>query len=251
MMSVLPDGLALLLLVAGAFAAGFTTGFAGFGTALIASGIWMHGLPPALIPPLVTIAAVIAHIVSIATTRPKFNWIAAKPFLIGGTIGIPLGVAALTIAETGTIRSAVGVFLLLFAAMQLVKAERVTIGQWGGQHADACVGLGGGVLGGFAGLSGPLPIIWLQLRGGPSADQRAIYQPFNLVVLAVAVGGMGLAGLVDATVLVYAAIATPLTLLGSWFGARIYLEVSEHAFRTVVLVLLLLSGLALTARGFL
>ena len=34
---------------------------------------------------------------------------------------------------------------------------------------------------GFAGfgLSGPLPLIWLQLRGETSDRQRAIYQPFN------------------------------------------------------------------------
>lgn len=235
--------------MSGAFAAGFTTGLAGFGTALIASGIWMHGLPPVLIPPLITIAAVIAHLVTLATTRPRFAWTTAKPFLLGGLIGIPFGVAALRIAQPDTIRTAVGVFLLVFAASQLFKANRSLIGNWGGQRADAAVGVGGGVLGGFAGLSGPLPIVWLQLRGGAAADQRAIFQPFNLIVLAVAGAGMALAGLIDGTVLVYAAIATPLTILGSWVGARVSLKVSEQVFRRVVLVLLLLSGLALSARG--
>lgn len=249
MMLLLPDGMPLLLLVVGAFAAGFTTGFAGFGTALIASGIWMHGLPPLLIPPLVTIAAVIAHLVSLATARPVFDWSAAKPFLVGGLIGIPFGVVALKYAGSDTIRTAVGVFLLVFALSQLFKAKASTIGNWGGQKADAAVGVGGGVLGGFAGLSGPLPIVWLQLRGGPSAGQRAIFQPFNLIVLVVAAAGMALAGLIDSIVLVYAAIATPVTVLGSWVGARTYLKVSEEVFRAVVLILLLLSGVALTAIG--
>lgn len=249
MFSYMPDGLTLLLLMSGAFAAGFTTGLAGFGTALIASGVWMHGLPPVLIPPLVTIAAVIAQLVTLATARPTFDWAVAKPFLLGGLIGIPFGVAALKVAHPETVTTAVGVFLLVFAASQLFKAKGSLIGNWGGRRADTAVGIGGGVLGGFAGLSGPLPIIWLQLRGGAAADQRAIFQPFNLIVLTVAGAGMALAGLIDGTVLVYAVIATPLTILGSWVGARVYLNVSEKVFRRVVLVLLMLSGFALVARG--
>lgn len=232
----------LLFVAAGALVAGFTTGFAGFGTALVASGLWLHVLPPILIPPLVTIAAVVAHVVGLATTRPQFDWLAARPYLIGGLVGIPLGVAALSLAGPGTIRVAVGVFLVVFALSQLSGVARFSIGSWGGRVADAGVGLGGGLLGGFAGLSGPFPIVWLQMRGGPSAAQRAIYQPFNLVVLAIAAVGMAIAGLVDGTVLILAAVATPLTVLGSWLGARAYLKVSEQTFRTVVLSLLMLSG---------
>ncbi|MBT6960050.1 MAG: sulfite exporter TauE/SafE family protein, partial [Rhodospirillaceae bacterium] len=225
----------LLVVAAGALVAGFTTGFAGFGTALIASGLWLHVLPPILIPPLVTIAAVVAHIVVLATTRPTFDWATARPYLIGGLVGIPLGVVALSLAGPGTIRVAVGVFLVVFAISQLSGAARFSIGSWGGRVADAGIGLGGGVLGGFAGLSGPFPIVWLQMRGGPSAGQRAIYQPFNLVVLAFAAVGMAIAGLVDTTVLTLAVVATPLTVLGSWLGARTYLKVSEQTFRTIVL----------------
>ncbi|MEQ8735995.1 MAG: sulfite exporter TauE/SafE family protein [Rhodospirillaceae bacterium] len=250
MTAYLPDLLTLLVVASGALIAGFVTGLAGFGTALIASGIWLHVLPPVLIAPLVTIAAVVAHIVGLATARPHFDWSAAQPFLIGGLIGIPLGVAALSLAGPGTIRVGVGFFLLIFAATQLLGVARFHIGTWGGRTADAAIGVGGGVLGGFAGLSGPFPIVWLQMRGGPSADQRAIFQPFNLVVLAVAAIGMAVAGLVTAQVLVLAALATPLTVLGSWLGARTYLKISEKTFRTVVLSLLFVSGAVLVLDAF-
>src|SRR3546814_3544223 len=87
------------------------------------------------------------------------------------------------------------------AISQLSGLTRLAIGAWGGRPSDAAVGVGGGILGGFAGLSGPLPLIWLQLRGGPSAEQRAVYQPFNLIVLAIAGAGMAVAGRVDGAVL--------------------------------------------------
>src|SRR3546814_17357102 len=60
------------------------------------------------------------------------------------------------------------------AISQLSGLTRLAIGAWGGRPSDAAVGVGGGILGGFAGLSGPLPLIWLQLRGGPSAEQREV-----------------------------------------------------------------------------
>src|SRR3546814_5128610 len=45
--------------------------------------------------------------------------------------------------------------------------------------ADAAVGFGGGVLGGFAGLSGILPTIWCSLRRWPKDRQRSVFQLFN------------------------------------------------------------------------
>ena len=35
----------MLIVLLGALLAGFTTGFAGFGTGLVASGLWFHALP--------------------------------------------------------------------------------------------------------------------------------------------------------------------------------------------------------------
>ena len=42
--------------------------------------------------------------------------------------------------------------------------------------------LAGGVLGGFAGLSGVLPTIWSGLRAWPKARQRGTYQPYVLTM---------------------------------------------------------------------
>ena len=53
-------GYALLLL--GALAGGFVSGLAGFGTALMALGIWLYVLPPALAVPLVLVCSVIAQV---------------------------------------------------------------------------------------------------------------------------------------------------------------------------------------------
>src|SRR5215471_3718764 len=192
------DSATLAFVVAGALVAGFTTGFAGFGTGLVASGFWFHVLPAAMVPPLVALASVAAQIFSKDMVRKAFDWARLLPFLIGAAVGVPLGVAALAAVSPFWLKISAGAFLVVYSAFQLLARRRREIGGWGGRWADGVVGVGGGFLGGFAGLSAPLPVMWLQLRGGPTDGQRAVYQPFNLIVLAFASAGMALDGQIDA-----------------------------------------------------
>ncbi|GAB4392341.1 MAG: sulfite exporter TauE/SafE family protein [Kiloniellaceae bacterium] len=249
MLAALPDTSTLAFLLFGALAAGFVTGFAGFGTGLVASGFWFHVLPPAFVPPLVVMASVVGQLVGLARLRPQFDWPRAAPFLIGGALGVPLGVAALTLASPELLRLLVGAFLVCYAASQLTGLTRLSIGPWGGRGADGAVGLGGGILGGFAGLSGPLPLVWLQLRGGPSVAQRAVYQPFNLVVLFLAALAMAAAGRIEGGAFQAMLLAVPATALGAWLGAHFYSKASEAVFRRVVLFLLLASGALLVGQS--
>ena len=151
------DPLALAIVTAGALIAGFTTGFAGFGTGLVASGLWFHALPAGMVPPLVALASVAAQIVGLVTVRKSFNWHRTKPYLAGAVIGVPLGVVALAAASPFILRTAIGALLIAYSSYQLFKRRAHEIGDWGGKTADGVIGVGGGFLGGFAGLSGPLP----------------------------------------------------------------------------------------------
>ena len=249
MPSPLLDFPALAMVLAGALVAGFTTGFAGFGTALVASGLWFHALPPAMVPPLAVLASVMGQIVGLMTVRRAFDWTRTLPYLIGGALGVPLGVVALAAVSPFLLRVSIGIFLVAYPAHLLLHRRAWQIGTWGGKTADGIVGLGGGFLGGFAGLSGPLPLIWLQLRGGAPDAQRATYQPFNLIVLALAGIGMSVSGQVTSPVLWMALLCLPATLIGAWLGARIYVGVSPRAFQRVILGLLFLSGCILIVQA--
>ena len=109
-------------------------------------------------------------------------------------------------------------------------------GQWAG------VGFASGILGGFAGLSGVLPLVWLQLRGFSAREQRARYQPFNLLVLGFASLAMLVIGKLDGELMIYAAISAPFTIIGTLVGVRAFKGVSDLRFRQAVLLLLLISG---------
>ena len=70
-------------------------------------------------------------------------------------------------------------------------------------------------------------------------------QNFNLVVLAVTMTGYVATGTVTASMLPMLAIVIPAMLVPAFLGARVYIGISETAFRRIVLTLLTLSEVAL------
>ena len=235
---------AYLLLLAGALAGGFVSGLAGFGTALMALGIWLYVLPPAVAVPLVLICSVIAQTATMPGIWRSIDFRLAAPFLIGGLAGVPLGTLMIAHADPEVFKLSVGVLLLVFpAALYFNPAPFAP--KFGGRPADGLVGFAGGILGGLAGLSGPLPILWANLRGWGKNERRGIFQTFNWTILTASLCLQAGSGLIGVEVLKLAVLAFPATLFGAWIGARTYHGLSDQNFRDLVLGLLFLSGLGL------
>jgi len=235
---------AYALLLFGALAGGFVSGLAGFGTALMALGIWLYVLPPAIAVPLVLICSVIAQISTLPSIWKTVDFSIVWPFLIGGLIGVPLGTMLIAHADPKVFKLTVGVFLLVFPTALYFQRKEMAV-TFGGKAADAAIGLAGGILGGLAGLSGPLPILWASIRGWTKEQRRGIFQIFNFSVLATSLLLQIVTGFVKPDVFGLALIAFPGTVIGAWLGARTYHALSDGNFRDVVLGLLFLSGAGL------
>ena len=79
------------ILLAGALAGGFVSGLAGFGTALMALGIWLYILPPAIAVPLVLICSVSSQISILPSMWKLLDFKLALPFVAGELAGMPIG----------------------------------------------------------------------------------------------------------------------------------------------------------------
>ena len=235
---------ALVVLLLGALAGGFVSGLAGFGTALMALGIWLYVLPPSLAVPLVLICSVIAQTSTFPSIWRTIDFRLVWPFVIGGLAGVPLGTMLIVQADPNVFKLSVGVLLLVFPLALYFQRTPMAI-SFGGRAADAAVGFAGGILGGLAGLSGPLPILWASVRGWSKEQRRGIFQTFNWSVLAAALSLQAGTGFVRQEVIWLALLAFPGTLAGAWLGSRTYHALSDRNFRDVVLGLLFLSGLGL------
>ncbi len=234
------------IVVLGALCAGFVTGLAGFGTGLTALAFWLHVVEPAVAAALVAICSVVAQLQSLYTVRREMVWRRVWPFLLGGVAGVPLGVGLLRMVDSRTLKVVVGLLLVGYAGTTLGFRRFPTVAR-GGRLADGAVGFGGGVLGGLAGLSGPLSTIWCALRGWKPDAQRAVYQPYNLAILALVLGAYATQGVLTGLVWGLGLACLPATLIGVHVGLRQYSRVNDRQFRYLVLWLLLASGLFLTA----
>ncbi len=233
-----------LVVLGGAFAGGFVTGLAGFGTGLVALGIWLQVIDPAPASTLVAVCSVAAQGQSIRAVWHAIDCARVWPMIAAGLLGVPIGTRLLAYVDPGAFRVGMGILLLVYSGYMLLARVRTWV-TWGGHAADAAVGFAGGILGGLAGLSGPLPTIWATMRGWGKDERRGVFQAFNLAILAAVVGSHAASGLLTAELGRLALLALPGTLVGSWLGARAYHRLSDQRFHEVVLCLLGVSGLTL------
>jgi len=166
------------------------------------------------------------------------------PFLVGGVAGVPFGSMLVDHAEPRLFKLAVGVVLLVFPTALYFQRKPMAL-SFGGRAADAMIGFAGGVLGGLAGLSGPIPILWASVRGWGKDERRGIFQVFNWTILTAALCIQAGTGFITKEVMWLTLLVLPATIGGAWLGARAYNVLSDGNFRDVVLGLLFLSGVAL------
>jgi hypothetical protein len=238
------SGITVAVLLFGAFSGGFVSGLAGFGTALMALGIWLYVVTPDVAVQLVLICSVIAQTWTMPSIWRSINFKLVWPFLVGGLAGVPLGTLLVAYANPHLFKLSVGILLLIFPAALYFQRAPMAI-SFGGKAADTGIGFAGGVLGGLAGLSGPVPILWASVRGLGKDERRGLFQMFNWTILTAAFVVQAGSGLVTRETMWLALLVLPATIGGAWIGTRTYHALSDGNFRDVVLGLLFLSGVTL------
>ena len=235
---------AITVLLFGALAGGFVSGLAGFGTALMALGIWLYVMTPDVAVQLVLICSVIAQTWTMHSIWRSIDFKLVWPFLVGGLAGVPIGTLLIAYADPRHFKLGVGILLLVFPAALYFQRRPMAL-SIGGRLADTGIGFAGGVLGGLAGLSGPVPILWASVRGWGKDERRGLFQIFNWTILGAAFVAQAGSGLITRETMWLALLVLPATIGGAWLGARTYHALSDGNFRDVVLGLLFLSGITL------
>ncbi len=233
----------------GAAAGGFVQGLSGFAFGLVAMAIWAWLLDPALAGPLVVFGSLVGQLLTLNSIRRGFDPRRVLPFIAGGVLGVPIGVALLRRVAPLAFKLAVGVLLSVWCPAMLFARDLPRVAR-GGRLADAGAGLVGGVMGGLGGLSGPAPTLWATLRGWSRDAQRAVFQAFNLAMHGLTMAAYLATGTVSAEAARLFLVVAPAMLVPALVGARLYRRFSDAAFRKVVLGLLAVSGAILIATTF-
>jgi uncharacterized protein len=162
-----------------------------------------------------------------------------------GSVGVPIGTTLLTHINPAYLRTGLGALLVVYSIYSLVRPAFKPVQS--GVPTDVGIGFFNGLLGGLTGLTGIIVTVWSQLRGWPKDVQRTVFQPVNLAAIVMSAVSLGIAGAVTAETIKLYLFGLPVLLAGLWTGLKLYGKLDDAAFRKVLLLLLLVSGLALIA----
>jgi len=135
------------------------------------------------------------------------------------------------------------VLLIAYSMYSLLRPAIIV--KRGGVPADLGVGVTNGLIGGLTGLGGIAITIWCQLRGAPKDTQRAVFQPVMFATFAMSAISFAFAGAYTLDTMKLYALALPALVAGIWCGIKLYGKLDDAAFRRLILLLLLASGVML------
>ena len=225
----------LILALAAAALAGFSRGYAAFGTAMIyvpliaiaydtktaVVTLFLIDLLPSL--PLLWRAAPLCD-------RPVMAWMA-----LGALLASPLGVAILLIARPMQSQLILGVILLAAVTLMIARPGlRLRTTRLNGILAGAASGFAGGV----CGIYGPPAMIYLLGRGGDAANTRAdavIFLTIESFLLGITYLGYGIITRWDIELTL---LLLPAYGLATWCGARIFSRTGQDLYRRLMMGLL-------------
>ena len=235
----------LALFLSSTFLAAFVAGVSGFAFALVAASVWLHVFTPLETVTLTITYGIIVQSYGAWKLRHALRWPRLWPFVLGGGPGVAIGVLVLRWANPAHMRMVIATFLVLYSLYGLLRPTLKPVRA--GAVADATVGFVGGMLGAMAGFPGILVVIWCGLRGWTKDEQRAVFQPVSVALLAMGAAALAASGSIDRHTVELFFIGLPALALGTWAGFALYGRIDDEKFRKIVLMLLLASGLFLLA----
>ena len=240
------DTTTMLTAVAVALAA-FISGIVGFAFSAICCAIVFQFRSDTIqVVQIMLVCSIANQSLSAWALRRDIRLRALAPFLSGGVFGAPAGTWILLHLNGHAYAIALGGVLFFYGAFTmfrkpiLLRRPRIA--------ADLAVGFIGGMMGGFAATPGAAVSIWCGMKGWDKTAQRAVFQPFTLIMqvlslsIIVIVGSHGRSAVGFPPV---ALLCVPAGLAGTWFGLACFHYLSDRMFRTAVNLLLIVSGAGL------
>jgi uncharacterized membrane protein YfcA len=220
----------------------------GFAFSAIAGAMILHYVPNGVEAVQTMMSASIGiQAYSVAGLWRSIQWSRCVPFILGGLAALPVGVVLLLHLEPRAYALAIGAALVAYGIYMLIRRPVVLKG---GERraADVLVGALGGITGPLAALPGTWLTIWCGLRGWDKLTQRAVYQPYILVMQLAGLGALVLVkpeqGMLEGTHLAYALPG----LAGAVVGLRFFRWMSDAQFQRAIYLALIGSGLALALK---
>ncbi|HEY1759453.1 MAG TPA: sulfite exporter TauE/SafE family protein [Bryobacteraceae bacterium] len=220
----------------------------GFGEALIAVPLLAAVIPLQVAAPLAVLLSITIAAVVVAQDWKDIHLRSSVWLLVPTLAGIPVGLWLLTNTHQRTVKGALAIVIMVFAAYSLSGRNRLELKNDSRAWMIAC-GFCAGILGGAYGMNGPPVVVYGTMRRWSARQFRATLQAYFLPASIVGMAGYAIAGLWTRPVTHYflagLPVALPAVLVGRWINHRL----SGHTFLNWIYVGLLGIGLLLLAQA--
>ncbi len=229
------------------FAASLISSTAGFAFSALSGAVLFHLVTsPARAVEIMLVCSVANQAMMTWSMRSHIVWPTVARYAYGGIIGVLAGIVMLTTMASSTYGLLAGCFLICYGAYSLfVPAPRLPALP---PAFDTVVGLLSGFFGGILAFPSVLVVIWTGCKGIDRHAQRAIYQPFILLMQSVAISALMIVAHArpgSSHFVITDLLYMPVALLGTLIGLRLFSRVTEIQFKATVSALLIVSGVAL------
>ena len=222
-----------------ALLAGVVTGLTGFGIAMISTPLLLFVYEPRTVIVLTVFFSIFISAAVVWDSWHEAQRRLALGLFVPALFGIVAGTVVLDVIDPVYIRLGIGA-MVVFSALLLVRDFKLPGADTG--WGVLVAGSASGALSTSTGLAGPPIVLLLASRGLPKHEFRgtsALYfLPMSIAGLAV----LAVKGLVEAPEVPLGLALVPAAIAGKAIGTVLLKHVSENAFRTVTLGLVILTG---------
>ena len=227
------------------FLSSTVAGLVGFGMGMMLSPLLLLVLEPQPVVLAVNSLSFVGLAMIGVKGRREVSRESAKPLVIAGLAGVPVGLLVLENLAPESLKILIGAVILVLAALSLSK-RRIPIPR--SRVADGAFGFGGAAL--VTGLGVGIPIVaWHLFNQGMGARKIrvtiavyystvAVFAIFLYVIFGIYTGERWLLNL----------MLLPATLAGFWVASRLVGRMKESMLRFAVVAVIIISGLTLLIR---
>jgi uncharacterized protein len=239
MMGFLPQDLtavALAVMLIGLAIGAIARGYSGFGFSAILVSSWALVTDPARAVVVALCLEVAASIMQAFSVWGEIPWKRVGLLMAGAVVGTPAGAYLLAHAPREPLKLAIGVFVLISAALLLYgfKLEGKSQGS-----RTAAVGVASGLANGAVAMGGLPVALFLTAEGDRPQQIRASVIAYFFLLDITGLIFLARESVVTSEMLSLAAISLPITALGVWLGGRRFLGATPDSFRRTTLVMLM------------